>query len=41
MLAEKVDYICNWRHCRKLYVFIFVFPKIIIEPSYDADVGIN
>lgn len=42
MLAEKVDYIiCDWRHGRKLYICILVFQKIVVEPSYSADVGIN
>lgn len=42
MLAEKVDYIiCGWRHCRKLYICILVFQKIVIEPSHRADVGLN
>lgn len=41
-LAEKADYIvCNWRHCRKLYIYSLAFPKIKMEPTYSADVGVS
>lgn len=41
-LAEKADYIvCNWRLCRKLYTYSLDFPKIKMEPTYSAAVGIS